>query len=140
MKRAAERLYLAIIFVFMYAPIVTMIVLSFNQSKSRAKWGGFTMQWYIRLFSDNAVLNALWNTLLIAFLSALIATVIGTATCVAMMRFKSRSRAFIMGITNIPMINADIVTGISLMLLFRAIGFSTGARLHRECRPSWNGG
>ena len=126
MKRSFERLYLAIIFVFMYAPIVTMIVLSFNKSKSRAKWGGFTTQWYVRLFSDSAVLNALWNTLIIALLSALIATVIGTATCVAMMRFKSRTRAFIMGVTNIPMINADIVTGISLMLLFRVLHFQNG--------------
>ena len=127
-KRTFEKVYMALILIFMYAPIVTMIVISFNESKSRAKWGGFSVKWYLSLFGNAKIMRALWNTLTIAFASALIATVIGTVTCIALMGMKSRSRAFIMGITNIPMINADIVTGISLMLLFRAIGFSTGAR------------
>ena len=116
------------ILLFMYAPIVTMIVISFNESKSRAKWGGFSTKWYVALFSNTKIMRALMNTLSIALLSALIATVIGTATCIALMGLKTKSRAVIMGLTNIPMINADIVTGISLMLLFRAIGFSTGAK------------
>ena len=126
--RPFEKLYMALIFVFMYAPIVTMIVISFNASKSRAKWGGFSVKWYEALFSNEKILRALGNTLTIALVSALVATVIGTITCIALMGLKTRSRAIIMGLTNIPMINADIVTGISLMLLFRAIGFSTGAR------------
>ncbi len=126
MKKLFARSYLTIIFIFMYAPIVTMIVLSFNASKSRAKWSGFTFQWYLRLLSDTATLGALNNTILIALFSALIATLIGTVTCVAMMRFRSKSRAVIMGITNIPMINADIVTGLSLMLLFRVLHFQNG--------------
>ena len=117
---------MAVILIFMYAPIVTMIVLSFNESKSRAKWGGFSMKWYQALFHDSAIMRALWNTLSVALISALIATVIGTVTCVALMGLKSKSRAVIMGITNIPMINADIVTGISLMLLFQVIGFKRG--------------
>ena len=123
-----EKLYMALILVFMYAPIVTMIVISFNASKSRAKWGGFSTKWYTALFSNAKILRALGNTLSIALLSAVIATVIGTVTCIALMGLNKKSRAVIMGMTNIPMINADIVTGISLMLLFRAIGFSTGAR------------
>ncbi|MBQ6733597.1 MAG: ABC transporter permease [Lachnospiraceae bacterium] len=125
-RKTFEKIYMAVILVFMYAPIVTMIVLSFNESKSRAKWGGFSMKWYQALFHDSAIMRALWNTLSVALISALIATVIGTVTCVALMGLKSKSRAVIMGITNIPMINADIVTGISLMLLFQVIGFKRG--------------
>ena len=126
MKTRLEKIYMGIIFVFMYAPILTLIVLSFNSSKSRARWGGFTLQWYANLFSDNAVLNAMANTLIIALISTVAATVIGTMTCVGLMGLRRRSRAFIMGITNIPMINADIVTGISLMLLFKVLHFETG--------------
>ena len=126
MKKTIERIYMAVILVFMYAPIVTMIVLSFNASKSRAKWGGFTMQWYASLFTDGPIMRALANTMVVAVLSSLIATVIGTITCIALMGMRTKTRAVIMGITNIPMINADIVTGISLMLLFRMLGLTNG--------------
>ncbi|MBQ7613448.1 MAG: ABC transporter permease [Butyrivibrio sp.] len=126
MKKFFEKLYLGILLVFMYAPIVTLIVLSFNASKSRAKWGGFTLNWYIKLFSDKAVASALVNTLSIAVLATIFSTIIGTFTCVAMIGISPKIRSFIMGITNIPMINADIVTGISLMLLFRSLHLSSG--------------
>lgn len=123
---AARKLYIALIFLFLYAPIVTLIVLSFNASKTRAKWGGFTLKWYQSLFQNDVILQALWNTLTIAFLSALIATVIGTVACISMQNMKRRTRSLIMGVTNIPMLNADIVTGISLMLLFISIGIRFG--------------
>lgn len=126
MRTKLEKIYMGIIFVFMYAPILTLIILSFNSSKSRARWGGFTFQWYINLINDNSVLNAMANTLIIALVSTVFATVIGTLTCVGLMGLKRRSRTVIMGITNIPMINADIVTGISLMLLFKVLHFETG--------------
>ncbi len=126
MKKFFEKLYLGILLVFMYAPIVTLIVLSFNASKSRAKWGGFTLNWYVKLFSDKAVASALVNTLSIAVLATIFSTIIGTFTCVAMIGISPKIRSFIMGITNIPMINADIVTGISLMLLFRSLHLSSG--------------
>lgn len=121
-----KKLYIALIFLFLYAPIATLMVLSFNKSKTRAKWGGFTLKWYAELFQDEIILEALGNTLLIATLSALIATVVGTVACVAMNGMKKRSRAILMGITNIPMLNADIVTGISLMLLFISLGLRFG--------------
>jgi len=121
-----EKIYLGIILLFMYAPILTLIVLSFNKSKSRSRWGGFTFNWYIRLFSDSAVLNALANTLIIALIATVIATFIGTLTTVALVGLNRKTRAVIMGITNIPMINAEIVTGISLMILFRVLHFQTG--------------
>ena len=126
MKKALEKIYLTIILIFMYAPILTLIVLSFNSSKSRAKWGGFTLEWYINLLSDEAVASALFNTLTIAILATIFSTIIGTITCVAMIGLPGKLRSVIMGITNIPMINADIVTGISLMLLFRFLHIGAG--------------
>lgn len=126
MKHFIKRFYIGIIFVFLYAPIATLIVLSFNASKTRAKWGGFTFQWYASLLKDEIILQALWNTLLIAFLSSLIATIIGTAACIAMQGMNRKMRTALMGITNIPMLNADIVTGISLMLLYISLGIRFG--------------
>ena len=126
MKKTIEKIYLGLILVFMYAPIVTLIILSFNSSKSRAKWGGFTLKWYTRLFSDQAVASALVNTLSIAILATIFSTIIGTFTCIAMIGLNTKLRSVIMGITNIPMINADIVTGISLMLLFRFLHLGSG--------------
>lgn len=125
-RRFLQDFYLVIIMIFLYAPIATMVVLSFNQSKSRTVWGGFTLQWYTQMFSSRNIMAALQNTLLIAFLSALIATLIGTAAAIAINSMKPVSRTIVMGITNIPMLNADIVTGISLMLAFIAFGISLG--------------
>ncbi|MCI9559686.1 ABC transporter permease [Clostridiaceae bacterium] len=126
LKRTWQDFYLVLIMVFLYAPIVTMIVLSFNTSKSRTQWGGFTLNWYADMFASRNIMAALHNTLLIAFLSALIATIIGVAASVAINSMKAVPRTIVMGITNIPMLNADIVTGISLMLAFIAFGISLG--------------
>ena len=122
----ARRIYIGLIMLFLYAPIATLIALSFNSSRSRAKWGGFTLDWYKALFENEAILQALYNTLAIALLSSVIATVIGTAACIAINGMKRKPRTIIMGITNIPMLNADIVTGISLMLLFLSLGMRFG--------------
>lgn len=121
-KKFMERLYIVIILIFLYVPIGTLIILSFNSSKSRARWGGFTTKWYIELFQNQQIMNALSTTLIIAFTSALVATLIGTCASLAIHRMKRLPRTIFIGITNIPMLNADIVTGISLMLLFIAFG------------------
>ena len=126
MKNAAKKFYVFLIFVFLYAPIVTLMVLSFNASKTRSKWGGFTLKWYQALFGNRDILQALFNTLMIALIASLVATVVGTMTCIAIENMKKRTRTLIMGITNIPMLNADIVTGISLMLLFISLGLKFG--------------
>ena len=126
MRNVATKIYIALIFIFLYAPIATLMVLSFNASKTRAKWGGFTTKWYSSLFQNRDILNALSNTLIIALSSALIATVIGTIACVAMSSMHRRTKAIMMGVTNIPMLNAEIVTGISLMLLFISFGLKFG--------------
>ena len=122
MKKTLQNIYLSLILFLLYAPIVTLVVLSFNNSKTRAKWGGFTGKWYISLFQNEQIMSALYTTLVIALLSALIATLIGTAAAIGIQGMKRKSRTIAMGITNIPMLNADIVTGISLMLLFIAVG------------------
>lgn len=122
MRKFIKRFYLLLIFILLYAPIVTLVVLSFNNSKTRSKWGGFTTKWYHSLFQNEQILNALSNTLLIAVLSALIATIIGTIAAIGIHNMKSKGRSFMMGINNIPMMNSEIVTGISLMLLFIAVG------------------
>lgn len=123
---AGGRIYLFLIFVFLYGPIATLIVLSFNESKFRGRWGGFSLKWYESLFSSREIMEALWTTLLLAFLSALIATVLGTAASFAMNRMKRLPKMILMTVTNIPMLNADIVTGISLMLLFIALRYRMG--------------
>ena len=125
-KSPVSILYSALIFLFLYAPIATLMVFSFNKSRTRAKWGGFTFQWYLSLLGNREIMNALWNTLFIALVSSLSAVVIGTVACIAINNMTKRKRTVIMGITNIPMLNADIVTGISLMLLFISLGFKFG--------------
>ena len=126
MKNAARKIYIGLIILFLYAPIGTLMVLSFNASKTRAKWGGFTLKWYSSLFQNRDIMQALGNTLSIALISSLVAVIIGTIACIAMQRMKKSTRNVLLGITNIPMLNADIVTGISLMLLFISLGFRFG--------------
>ena len=126
MRKVLQKIYLGLIFFLLYAPIVTLIVLSFNNSKTRAKWGGFTLKWYSELFQNEQIMSALYTTLIIALLSAGIATVIGTAASIAIQGMKNRWRTLYMGLTNIPMMNAEIVMGISLMLLFIAIHVTLG--------------
>lgn len=123
-KNTAKRIYLVLICVILYAPILTLMVLSFNNTKTRSRWGGFTGKWYISLFQNDEIMSALYTTLIIALLSALIATLIGTAAALGMQAMSARMRTLFMGITNIPMLNADIVTGVSMMLLFIAFRFT----------------
>ncbi|MCI5936854.1 MAG: extracellular solute-binding protein [Eubacterium sp.] len=125
-KMALERLYLFLIFAFLYAPILTLVVLSFNASKTRGKWGGFSLKWYHALMQDQDILHALFTTLVLALLSALIATVFGTIVSFAINAMKKGTRTLFMSVTNIPMLNADIVTGISFMLLFLAVNYTMG--------------
>ena len=125
-KSTAKKIYLFLIFVLLYAPIITLMVLSFNNTKTRSKWNGFTGKWYLQLFQNKDIMNALYTTLVIAFLSALIATLIGTAAALGIQAMRAKARTLLLGITNIPMLNADIVTGISLMLLFIACRFTLG--------------
>lgn len=117
-KRFFMKFYLVLIIAFLYIPIAVLVVLSFNNSRSRVVWGGFTLEWYTTLFHNSDVVAALQNTLTIGFGSALIATVIGVLAAVGIDAMKKRSYSLTLGVGNIPMLNADIVTGIALMLWF----------------------
>ena len=134
MRKKLEKIYMALIFILLYAPIVTLVVLSFNDSKTRAKWGGFTLHWYRSLFANTEIMNALYTTLIIALLASAIATVLGTLACIGINSMSKKSRTVFMGITNIPMLNGEIVMGISLMLLFIIcriqLGFGTILMAH----------
>ena len=124
--KTLSKIYNGIIFTFLYAPIVVLIVYSFNNSTHRVRWGGFTFKWYGELFHNELIMEALWVTLQIAVLSAIIATVIGTLAAMGIYRMNGKLRNLMMGINNIPMVNPEIVTGISMMLMFVAIYRATG--------------
>lgn len=118
LRKGAERLYMGLIFLFLYLPIVVLIVLSFNDSKTRVQWGGFTLKWYQRMFESSAIMSAFGTTLLVTLGSALLATLLGTLAAIGIHAMKTRNQTIMLGATNIPLLNADIVTGISMMLLF----------------------
>ena len=105
-RQFLRKFYLGLIILFLYAPILVLVVLSFNRSKSRSKWGGFTMKWYSSMFENETIMLALRDTLLIAILSAFLATLLGTASAIAINNMRKVQRAIMLGITNIPMLNS----------------------------------
>lgn len=117
MKDKLSRLYLYLVFLFLYLPILILIVFSFNESKYRT-WTGFSLKWYVELFSDSQIMAALQNTLIVAFAAAIISTVIGTVAAIGIDSLKKWQKSLVMNITYLPVLNPDIVTGVSLMLLF----------------------
>lgn len=117
-KDLLKKGYLFLVFFFLYAPILILVVFSFNESKSRANWTGFTLDWYSQLFRDRQILDALYNTITIGVLSAVVATIIGTAAAIGIYNMKKYPRMMLMNVTYLPVLNPDIVTGIALMLLF----------------------
>ncbi len=121
MKKSVSRIYLALVFLFLYAPIAVMIALSFNSASSSITiWSGFSLRHYPELFENDALMTALLNTLLIAFLSALCASVLGTLGALGLNNVK-KGRGILMNLSNLPIINPEIVTGVSLMLIFVSI-------------------
>ncbi len=121
--KTLSRLYMFLIIFFLYAPLLVMVFFSFNSSNSTAIFEGFSLQWYVELFNDSLTTTALTNTLLLAVASSAIATVFGTATAVGLFYTKNNIlKRTSMTVTNIPMMAPDIVTGISMMLLFIFVG------------------
>lgn len=118
LKKISSRVYMALIFIFLYLPIAVLIFLSFNNSTSRVTWGGFTLEWYRRCFQSETIMTAFATTLQITLLAAVISTVIGTLAAMGISAMKKKNQTIYLGATNIPLLNADIVTGISMMLLF----------------------
>jgi spermidine/putrescine transport system permease protein len=125
-RRLTKNIYMVLMFVFLYAPVVVLIIFSFNKARSRAVWGGFTLSWYRKLLQNHDILQAVQVTLIVAVVSALISTLIGTLTCIGMNAMRRRLRNVIMNVTYIPNISPDLVTGIALMLLFFFIHLQTG--------------
>ena len=121
--KTASKIYTAIIFVFLFAPIAILLVFSFNEAKSLSVFSGFSLKWYRELLNDDATLQSVLNTLLLAVSAMVISTVMGTAASVGIQRLRVRwMRAALNTATDIPMTNPDIITGISLMLMFVFVG------------------
>lgn len=122
MKKYASVIYLSIIFAILYIPILTVILFSFNATESTANFSGFSFYWYAELFKSEDAWIALRNTLILAVLSAIIATVIGTAAAEGIYKMRSKlMKSAVTSVTNIPMMNPDIVTGMSMMLFFAVV-------------------
>lgn len=117
MKKLAN-LYLILVMLFLYVPIFVLIVFSFNETKSRSVFSGFTLDWYARLFNNDIIISSLMNTIIIAILASIISAILGTLAAIGINSMRKFPKAVIMNITNMPVINPEIVTGVSLMLLF----------------------
>ncbi len=125
-NKTLKKLYTFLIFLFLYAPIIVLIIFSFNSSKSRGVWSGFTLKWYMELFKDQEILKALYYTLLIAVLSSVISTIIGTFAAIGIYGMPGISKRIVLNLNYLPVLNPDIVTAVSLMTLFRFIRIEFG--------------
>lgn len=126
MKKLFSNLYLFLVFLFLYAPIGVLIANSFNQSKSRTVWTGFTLDWYVKLFHNETILRSLLNTVIIALIAAALSTVLGTLAAIGIYNMKKVVRSLVLNISYLPIINPEIVSGVSLMLLFVAMKMELG--------------
>jgi len=110
--------YLSLLLLFLYAPIIVLVVYSFNNSETRAIWGGLSLRWYIALLNDRHIIQALYVTLSVAFLATIASVALGTLAAIGIHAMRAKPKALFMNVTNLPMLMPDIVTGISLMILF----------------------
>ena len=116
------KLYLALIIFFLYVPIFVLIVFSFNETKSRSVFTGFTFDWYEKLFHNRIIMTSLRNTIIIAVIASIVSTILGTLAAIGINSMKKVPKAVVMNVTNMPIINPEIITGVSLMLLFTFLG------------------
>lgn len=125
LKKIPTKIYMALVMIFLYLPIAVLVVYSFNDGKTSV-WKGFTFKWYYELFNNEAIMNSLYNTLIIAVLAAVIATLLGTMAAIGMNNFKGIKRSLIINLSNMPIINPEIVTGVAFMLMFSFAGVMFG--------------
>lgn len=125
-SRVLKRVYTALIYIFLYAPILILIIFSFNESKSRGSFTGFTLKWYKQLFSDRQIMQAMYYTLTVAFIASLVSTILGTLAAIGIHNMKKTTKKISLNITYLPVLNPDIVTAISLMVLFIALKLKLG--------------
>ncbi len=126
MKKVLGSAYIIIVMAFLYLPILALVVLSFNEAKSMSVFTGFSLKWYAELFRSKMILGAVVNTFTIGIMAAIFATIIGTLAVVGLDAMNKRTQNILLGFNNIPMLNADIVTGISLMLCFLVLHIPKG--------------
>ena len=126
MKKFFRNFYLLLIFLFLYAPIAVLMLYSFNDSKSRRIWNGFTTKWYVELLGDADILHSLYVTLLVAVIAAVLATLLGTVAAIGIHNMRRRTRTAYLTVNNIPMSSSDTIMGVTFMLLFAAIGLDKG--------------
>ena len=125
-RKLFKRIYSFLIIGFLYAPIIVLIIFSFNNSKSRSVWKGFTLKWYLELFKDKEVLTALYYTILIALISSIVATIIGTIAAIGIADIPGVKKKILLNINYLPVLNPDIVTAVSLMTLFKFLRIEFG--------------
>ena len=113
-----SKIYMGLVMIFLYLPIIVLVIFSFNDSKSRSVFTGFTFDWYAKLFNNELIMTSLRNTLIVAVVASLVATLLGTAAAIGIVKMKKGTKATVMQVTNIPIMNPEIVTGVSRMLLF----------------------
>nr|WP_317323407.1 ABC transporter permease [uncultured Flavonifractor sp.] len=139
--RIPSRFFTLLVYIFLYAPIALLIIFSFNATKSNRVWGGFSLDWYSELFHNTRLLGALRTTIILSVLAAVIATVLGTAAAIGFYSMRRRSRTIYLSVNNIPLTNADIITGVSMMLLFVfAIGAFNSSFLSEWLGVRWKMG
>lgn len=125
-KKYLSKIYMSLIFLFLYAPIIVLAVFSFNESKSRGNWTEFSFKWYIELFQDKDIRSAFYYTITIAIISAIIATILGTIAAIGINSMKGKMKSALLNVNYLPVVNPDIVTGISLMILYISFNIDFG--------------
>lgn len=129
MNKLGGKVYVSLMYAFLYAPILVLIVFSFNESKSRSNFTGFTFKWYKELFSNTLILESFKNTIIVAVVASVFATLLGTIAALGISNMGKRTKSAVMNVTYLPVINPEIITGISLMLLFVFISKFLGIEL-----------
>lgn len=125
-KSLIKKGYASLVYLFLYLPIFLLMLYSFNDSKYRGKWAGFTLRWYKELFRDRTIVAALYHTFLVAIVASIIATIIGTISAIAIYKMTSKWKMVFMNVTYLPVMNPDIVIGVSLLVLFMALRMKLG--------------
>lgn len=127
MRKLLRFCYLALVYLFLYVPMLVLIVFSFNDSKYSTNWQGFTLRWYGQLVSDGPLMEAFGHSLIIAFSSSIVATILGTLAALAFYRYRFWGKKVMYSFIYVVMMSPDIVMGISLLMFFVALGMETGA-------------
>ena len=121
-----ERLYVALILLFFYLPIIYVVFFSFNSSKSLTRFTGFSLQWYEKMFNDRMIMSAIGYTVLCAVIATFVSTIVGTVTAIGLSKSRRILRETVNQVNNLPMLNPDIVTAIGFMLFFTSLKIKTG--------------